>query len=489
MQGEMMYTFKTKPYQHQLDVFECSKNHDYWAFFMEMGTGKSKVVVDQIGYLWDKGALDTVLIIAPKGVFDNWVQQEIPRHLSDQVKHKIVRWQPNWTKGWVEEISNISVPNRRTKGVLSILVMNVEAFSTTKGASTAAKYLSLNPKNMVVVDESTTIKTKNAQRTKNIIKLGALAKYRRILTGSPITKSPLDLYTQCAFLSPKALGFTSYYAFQGRYAKVERRHGANKVYQHITGYRRLEELGDKLDGFSSRILKEECLTLPSKVYIRRNVELTTEQKRLYNEMKKLALAQFENGELATTTSVLTQIMRLQQIVCGFLTPDEGDPTPIKNNRIDSLMELIDEASGKIIIWAYWVKNIELIERELKKKYGSDSVASYQGSTLQEDRQDIIERFQDVNSPLRFFIGQPSTGGYGITLTAATTVIYYSNSYNLEHRLQSEDRAHRIGQKESVTYVDLVSPGTVDEKIIKALHDKRNIAQTVLGEELDQWLTE
>ena len=151
------------------------------------------------------------------------------------------------------------------------------------------------------------------------------------------------------------------------------------------------------------------------------------------------------------------------------------------------MELIEETSGKIIIWGYWVKNIELIEQALGKKYGLDSVASYQGKTPQDERQEIIARFQDVKSPLRFFIGQPSTGGYGITLTAATTVIYYSNSYNLEHRLQSEDRAHRIGQDSSVTYVDLVSPGTVDEKIIKALHDKRNIAQTVLGEELDQWL--
>lgn len=483
-----MYNFKTDPYQHQLEVYECSKDRDYWAFFMEMGTGKSKVVVDQIGYLWDKQALDTVLIIAPKGVYDNWVQQEIPRHLSDQVPYKIVRWQPNWTKTWVNEVSDIAVPARRKEGVLSILVMNVEAFSTDKGSSTAAKYLSLNPNNMVVVDESTTIKTKKAQRTKNIIELGKLAKYRRILTGSPITKSPLDLYTQCAFLSHKALGFTSYYAFQGRYAKVERRHGSNRVYQHITGYRRLEELGDKLDGFSSRILKEDCLTLPPKVYIRRNVELTKEQTKLYKEMKKLALAQLESGELATTTSVLTQIMRLQQIVCGFLPPDEGQPTPIKNNRVDSLMDLIEETSGKIIIWAYWIKNIEIIEQELKKKYGCDSVASYQGQTPQEERQDIIKRFQNPDSPMRFFIGQPSTGGYGITLTAATTVIYYSNSYNLEERLQSEDRAHRIGQERSVTYVDLVSPGTVDEKILKALHDKRNLAQTVLGEELDQWLT-
>lgn len=486
MQGEMM-KFKTKPYQHQLDVYDCSKDRDFWALFMEMGTGKSKVVIDQMAYLYEKGEIDTALIIAPKGVFDTWVQQEIPRHLSDDVPYKVVRWQPNFTKGFVSDISEIALPEKRKEKFLGILVMNVEAFSTNKGSQTSTKFLALNPNNLVIVDESTTIKTRKAQRTKNLIELSKLAKYRRILTGSPITKSPMDLYTQCAFLSPQALGFSSFYSFQGRYAKIERRHGANRIYPHILGYRRLDELGDKLDKFSSRILKEDCLDLPEKIYMRRDVPLTPEQLKLYKQMKKLALAQLENGEVASTVNVLTQIMRLQQITCGFLQPDEGELQPIKNNRLQELLDIVEETDGKAIIWAYWIHDIELIYEALTAKYGAGSAATYQGKTPQDERQQIIVSFQKKDSPLRFFIGQPQTGGYGITLTAANTVIYYSNSYNLEARLQSEDRAHRIGQTKSVNYVDIVSPDTVDEKILKALRGKIDIAGTVLGEDVKNWL--
>jgi SNF2 family DNA or RNA helicase len=365
--------------------------------------------------------------------------------------------------------------------------MNVEAFSTQKGIQTSAKFLRLNPNNMVVVDESTTIKTRTAQRTKNLLELSKLAKYRRILTGSPITKSPMDLFTQCAFLSPEALGFSSFYSFQGRYAKIERRHAANRIYPHILGYRRLDELGGKLNNFSSRILKKDCLNLPDKIYMRRNVPLTPEQTKLYKQMKKLALAQFENGEIASTVNVLTQIMRLQQITCGFLRPDKGEVLPIKNNRLQELLDIVEETDGKAIIWAYWVHDIELIYEALTKKYGVGSAATYQGKTPQDERQQIIISFQRTDSPLRFFIGQPLTGGYGITLTAASTVIYYSNSYHLEARLQSEDRAHRIGQTKSVNYIDIVSPDTVDEKILKALRSKINLAGTVLGEDIKNWL--
>ena len=486
MQGELM-NFKTTPYQHQLDVYECSKDHDYWAFFMEMGTGKSKVVLDQMAYLYEKGEIDTALIIAPKGVFDTWVMQEIPRHLSDEVPYKVVRWQPSFTKGFIRDISAIALPEQRKDRFLGILVMNVEAFSTQKGTQTSAKFLRLNPHNMVVVDESTTIKTRTAQRTKNLLELSKLAKYRRILTGSPITKSPMDLFTQCAFLSPEALGFSSFYSFQGRYAKIERRYAANRIYPHILGYRRLDELGGKLNKFSSRILKKDCLNLPDKIYMRRNVPLTPEQTKLYKQMKELALAQFENGEIASTVNVLTQIMRLQQITCGFLKSDEGDLQPIKNNRLQELLDIVEETDGKAIIWAYWVHDIELIYEALTKKYGVGSAATYQGKTPQDERQQIIISFQRTDSPLRFFIGQPLTGGYGITLTAASTVIYYSNSYHLEARLQSEDRAHRIGQTKSVNYIDIVSPDTVDEKILKALRSKINIAGMVLGEDIKNWL--
>jgi SNF2 family DNA or RNA helicase len=262
----------------------------------------------------------------------------------------------------------------------------------------------------------------------------------------------------------------------------------HKSFNEIVGYRRLDELSERLDRFSNRVLKEECLDLPDKVYIKRAVPLTKEQERVYIQMKKLALAKMESGEVATTASVLTQIMRLQQICCGFLQPDEGEIEPIQSNRLDELLNLSEEVQGKAIIWATYSYDIQRIAKSLRDRFGPEAVATYFGETPQEERQEIVRRFQDTNDPLRFFVGQPKTGGYGITLTAANTVIYFSNSYDLEIRLQSEDRAHRIGQKNKVTYIDLVSPATVDEKVLEALRNKINIASKVLGEDAKTWLT-
>jgi SNF2 family DNA or RNA helicase len=223
------------------------------------------------------------------------------------------------------------------------------------------------------------------------------------------------------------------------------------------------------------------------MYIRRDVELTDEQKRVYKQMKKLALAKLENGELATTASVLTQIMRLQQICCGHLQPDEGEIQALDNNRLRELLEITEELQGKAIIWATYTHDIQQVANALRDRFGPEAVATYYGATPQDERQEIVERFQEKDGPLRFFVGQPKTGGYGITLTAANTVIYYSNSYDLEIRLQSEDRAHRIGQSRKVTYIDLVSPDTIDEKVLKALRSKIDLAGKVLGEEARNWL--
>ncbi len=479
------YKFKTKPYQHQKEIWEKSWFEPYYALFAEMGTGKSKIAIDTIGALYLEGKIDTSLILAPKGVFDNWVKGEFPTHLPEDIEYKIIRWQPNWTKKYTEQIKEVAI--REDSKALHILVMNIEALSTEKGAASAKRFLERNPNNLTLIDESTTIKNRKAQRTKTVLELTRLSKFRRILTGSPITKSPMDLYSQCAFLDTNALGFKSFYAFQGRYAVIQRRNMGHRSFQHIVGYRKLDELSQKLDAFSVRVLKSECLDLPDKVYTKRDVPLTSQQTKIYNEMKELALAQLENGDLATTASVLTQIMRLQQITCGFLQPDEGEMQDLPNNRLSELLNVVEEASGKVIIWATWTHDILKIENKLSELYGEDSVASYYGETAQDERQAIVDRFQDIDSPLRFFVGQPRTGGYGITLTAAHTMVYYSNSYDLEIRLQSEDRAHRIGQTKSVTYVDLISPGTIDQTILTALRNKINIASTVLGEDVKDWL--
>ena len=480
-----MYEFETEPYDHQRLVFNESWRRPFHAWFLEMGTGKTKVALDNAAALFEAGEIDSVLIIAPKGVYDNWTFREIPTHLPARVETLLVRWQPNKTKGFEAQMLELV---QRTDKRLRILVMNVEALSTKKGAMAAFLYLENHPKNMVIVDESTTIKNRKAARTSNILKCGRLAKFRRILTGSPITKSPMDLFSQCEFLSREALGHKSYYGFQQRYAEVQRRTLGHRSFQEITGYRRLDELGEKLGAFSHRILKEDCLDLPEKVYVQRNVDLSDEQERVYKEMKKFALAQMDAGELATTTSILTQIMRLQQIVCGFLPSDEDGIKTLPNNRLSELLDTVEEVQGKAIIWAAWVHNVQEITEALRRRFGPESAASFYGETPQDERQETVDRFQDPDSPLRFFVGTPRTGGYGLTLTAANTVIYYANNYDLEIRLQSEDRAHRIGQEKSVTYIDIVAEGTIDEKILDALRAKSDIASTVLGEEARKWFS-
>jgi SNF2 family DNA or RNA helicase len=479
------YEYETQPYDHQRKAFEDSWAAEFYALLMEMGTGKTKVAIDTMGALYEAGKIKAALVIAPKGVYDNWVKGEIPIHLPKRIVRQVVRWTPAKTLKFENELKDFIV-DRDPK--LKIFVVNVEAFSTPRGMEAAEAFLYQNPDNLVIVDESTTIKNRKASRTKNIIALQKRAKYRRILTGSPITKSPMDLFSQCNFLAEKALGFNSYYAFQARYANVAKRTMGHRSFQQIMGYRRLDELSDKLDRFSNRVLKEDCLDLPAKVYVRREVTFTPEQERLYRQMQKLALAKLESGELATTASVLTQIMRLQQICCGHLQPDEGEIKKIKNNRLNELLDLTDELQGKAIIWASYTHDIQQIASALRDRFGPDSVATYYGETPQDERQEIVERFQQKDNPLRFFVGQPKTGGYGITLTAAHTVIYYSNSYDLEIRLQSEDRAHRIGQTNKVTYVDLVTPGTIDEKILGALRSKIDVASEVLGEDAREWLS-
>jgi len=475
------YRFKTKPYAHQITALEKSWDKEEYAYFMEMGTGKSKVLIDNIAILYDKGKINGVLIIAPKGVYKNWYSSEIPTHLASHIQHKSVLWTALISKTKQEELNSLF----KSDFNLHVLVMNVEAFSTKKGLQFALKFLNSH-KTLMAVDESTTIKTPSAKRTKSILALSKSAVYRRILTGSPITKSPLDLYTQCGFLNEDLLGFSSYYAFRSRYAHmIERNFGGRRV-QIVKSYQRLDELSKLIEPFSYRVLKEDCLDLPDKIYIKREIELTEEQLKLYSTMKQMALATL-NGKLLTAPNVLTQLMRLHQITCGHFKSDDGKIQELKNNRLEELMSILEETEGKVIIWANYIYDIERIAEAIKKEYGDDSIVQYYGAIHTDERQKNIERFQDSLSPFRFFIGNPQTGGYGITLTAANTVIYYSNGYDLEKRLQSEDRAHRIGQKKSVTYIDLIAEKTIDEKIVKALRKKIDIASQIMGEELKSWI--
>ncbi len=476
----MNYKFKTKPYAHQLKALEMSWKKEVFALFMEMGTGKSKVLLDNISMLYDKGKINGALIVAPKGVYKNWLESEIPTHLVNHIQKKAVLWQALINKKQQAKLDTLFKPEVD----LHILIMNVEAFSTKKGLDFAAKFLSCHDA-LVAIDESTTIKNPGAQRTKNILRLSKLSKYRRILTGSPVTKSPLDLYTQCFFLDPWLLDHDSYYTFRTRYALMKTANFNGRSVQLVVGYKNLAELSEKLKNFSYRVLKDDCLDLPPKTFMKRIIQLSPEQKRLYSQMKSMALAEL-NGKMLTTFNAVTQIMRLQQITCGHFKADDDSIQEIKNNRITELMDVLEEVEGKAVIWAHWRHDIATIVREIEKEYPG-SVMTYYGDTTVEERQKAIREMQNPESKIRFIVGTPQTGGYGITLTGASTMIYYSNGYDLLLRQQSEARIDRIGQKKPMTYIDILAEDTVDEKIVKALRKKVNIATEVMGEELKAWI--
>ena len=445
---------------------------------MEMGTGKSKVLIDNIAMLYNKGKINGALIVAPKGVYKTWFDNEIPNHMPDYIEKRVGLWR---TDPKAKDLQ----PLFKTGAELHILIMNVEAFSTKKGLQFAERFLNSH-KTLMAIDESTTIKNPAAKRTKSIVALRDLTKYRRILTGSPVTKSPLDLFTQCYFLDPYLLDQSSYYVFRTRYAVCRKINVSGRQVEIVVGYRNLAELSEKLKPFSYRVLKDDCLDLPKKTYMRRSVDLTDEQKKVYKQMKQEAIA-FLNGKMVTSATVITQLMRLHQITCGHFKANDGSTQDLKNNRIGALMDVLEEVEGKAVIWAHYRHDIDKIRQAISKKYGENTIVTYYGDTSTDDRQMAIKKIQDPESPVRFILGTPQTGGYGITLTGASTMIYYSNGYDLEKRQQSEARIDRIGQEKPMTYIDIMAEDTIDDKIVKSLRQKVNIATEIMGEELKQWI--
>ena len=476
----MKFKYKTKPYEHQRIALERSYDKTNYGYFMEMGCGKSKVLIDNMAWLYDQKKIDTAVIVAPKGVYRNWQISEIPAHLREDIEHEVYVWNPNPNKNQKKHLEE-GVTERKK---LRILLINVEGFATTK----VRKYMEMFVRGssfLLAVDESTTIKNPKAKRTKALVAIGKSASFRRILTGSPVTKSPMDLYSQCGFMDTRLLGHDSYYSFQGRYAVTRTQRMGSHTFQQIVGYRNLEELSTKLDSFSYRVTKEEALDLPAKIYTVREVNLNDEQRQYYMSLKKAAIVLLNDGELVSAPAVMTQLLRLQQVLCGHLKTDDGDLVEFKTNRMAALLETVEEMSGKVIIWSRFRYDIKKITEELKKVYGCDSTVNYFGDTSDADRQAAIRRFQFEDA--RFFVANPQTAGFGLTLTAATNVIYYANDFNLETRIQSEDRCHRIGQHHPVTYVDLVTRGSIDEYIVRSLRAKIDLSAKTLGEEVRQWL--
>lgn len=458
------------PYKHQKDIFEKTRGWEFYGLWWEMGVGKTKPLLDTIAWQFLNKELDGALIVSDKGAYLNWPLEEVPKHFPPWIPRREAVWKSRMGKK--EEAKCMDILTAQDD-LLDIAYVNIEALSTQRAYEWALTFLKLHHA-IMIVDESTSIKNPKALRTRATISLGAFAEYRRIATGTPFTNNPLDLFSQCEFLKPGILGHRSFSSFRSRYAIMREIKLGTRRFMKVDGFVNLQELESRIRDFSSRLLKSECLDLPEKIYETQYIELTQEQIALYRKFKEEAVVLLDSG-LLTSTSAITTVEKLHQICCGHVRDDEGNINDLPNGRMESLLDLLDNIPGKVIIWAHYQRDVELIMAAIREKFQSTGQfpVDYYGKTKQDDRVTTIHHFMN-NTACRWFVGSPATGGKGITLTVAHNVIYYSCGYNLEDRLQSEDRAHRIGQKQNVIYTDLTTVGTIEQKILKALRQKKEL---------------
>lgn len=470
----------TTPYEHQREARDLSWDLEFFAYLMEMGTGKSKCIIDSVAGLVHEGRINGVLILAPKGTYLTWPKEQIPIHMPEWIDYYIGVYSSTMNKEQEAKVRNVISP---IEGHIDILVMNIEALNSDRAMMFAIEFLE-NHNAMTVIDESDSIKNITAARTKKALTLGKLSKYRRIATGTPITQSPLDLFAQFEFLKPGCLKFTSFTAFRSYYANMVLMRLGTRAFNVVKGFRNLNQLQADIKNISYRKLKTECLDLPEKIYSTRYFSMSPEQQKLYDKLKEEALLDFEQG-LVTSTSALTTIMRLQQIACGHVTLDDGTVVDIPHDRLKVLDEVLEQATGKVIIWCHFQHDVEVVVDHLNKHRDGaadtpDYAVHYYGKTTTDQRANALEVF--MNDPhCKWFVGTPSTGGRGLTLVQSHTTVYYSNGYMLGERLQSEDRNHRIGQKNTVSIIDIVAEKAVDERVVKLLREKKNLADLVLDQ--------
>jgi SNF2 family DNA or RNA helicase len=481
----MEYYFRTTPFSHQRLWWEKTRDREAFAVLWEQGTGKTKLTVDTAAWLFQNGKIDTLFVLAPNGVHRNWIVNEVPTHLPESILWRGLLWHSSKanTAGARKEAADAL----QTRHGLLVVAMSYDALMTKAGDDFAQKLLT-GRKVLMVLDESARIKNPKAKRTIRVLARGRRAAYRRILTGTPVANSPFDVFTQFGFLSPTIwadIGCSSFSAFKTYFGiwieRLDPRSG--RTFRELLRYKNLEQLAAITERISTRVTKAAVLDLPEKLYVKRYFDLGPEQARTYALMKEGFHLQLEAGEVNAMLAI-TQLLRFQQIASGWITNDEKTLTvDLENPRLDTLMEILEDLQGKAIVWAKFTREIDTIMVSLKKA-GIEAVR-YDGQSSQQDRADAITSFQDGSA--RVFVANPAAAGEGLTLHAATTVIYYSNSFKLTDRLQSEDRAHRIGQRHPVTYYDLIATDTVDEKIVDALRAKLDIASTITGDAVKKWI--
>jgi hypothetical protein len=476
------YVPPVTPRDYQRAALAKMANRPAFALLMAMRTGKTKTLLDDFCRREVDDEVDDLLVIAPAGVYRTWLPA-IAEHVGAPVadRLRIAVWRSGPTKAEAAEIADFLLDIRGPR----IFLVNVEALSTVKAAREAALEFLAPRRAMIAIDESTVIKSKSAKRTNFINKeLAPRAEFRRILSGLPTPRSPLDLYAQFEFLDPAIIGEKNYWNFLHKYAITQRTNfgGTRPMTTIVVGYRNEDQLRALIEPYSYRI--EFRPEIPS-TYSFREVTLTDEQRRIYDEMKKYATAKIEGSAHVTATIVIVQMLRLHQILMGHVVDEAGEVHDVKERRTDTLLDILADYNGKAIIWASYDRSIRRIAAAIAADYGDEAVACFWGGNATTREADEA-RFK-TDPRCRFMIATPDSGGRGRTWDGANLVVYYSSKNNLEHREQSEQRAQNVGKAAGVDYIDLVAPNTVDGVIIKALRDKIDMASAITGDTWKTWL--
>jgi hypothetical protein len=522
------FLYKTEPYKHQREVLTLSADREAYALLMSMRTGKTKVIIDTGTHLYGRGKIDAVVVLAPKGVHRNWVSTELPIHCPPEVSPVAEYWRGNNTKKDREAWERLFDPGREG---LRYATMNFDAVITPKGKNELKRLLTTF-RCLYVLDESHRIKTPGIQRTKTVLGSAKYAPYRRILTGTALTNGgPLDLYTQFKFLDPYILGHSTYTSFRATYAVTDvvvKGSAWAKLYGHysrrgieppqaptaqecraaglklgrdyfekVTGYDNIATLQRSIAPHASIVTRDMVEDMPAIVRDRIEAELTPDQKRAYQQMLRESVAELapppdleglsleeqiaamlRGGDSVRASNALTKILRLAQILGGHVPDDDGTVHALPSNRLKVVMDKLEDIDGKVIIWSRFRAELAELEEAIAKEYGPESVVAYHGGVGDDAREEAKQRFQD-DPTCRYFVGNPKSGGTGLPLHAADTMIYYSCEPSAETRWQSEERATKAG-KHLITVLDVVAPSTVDEKVLEALAGHKAAADGFYG---------
>ena len=491
------HTYKTEPFDHQRRIFNETALKPAYGLLWEQGCGKTKPIIDTCAYLYLEKKINAMLVLAPAGVERNWASDEIPAHMPKRVNDMtfVMLWESKKSR---TKAHGYLLNALLAHPGLSILCMSYHAFMTEPGKRAAWRFLK-EREVLYVLDESDDVKTPKAKRTQSVVRSGRWAKYRRILTGTPADK-PFDIYSQLRFLDPfiwKVRKMKDFHAFKQHYGKwetaedVKREKGYDPGYDTLKEYKNLKELAEIVSLHTDRVLKTSVLKLPQKLYKKVYFEMTRKQAAYYNQLRDELVIELKEDRFIDGTLAIVRLLRLQQIVCGYLVSDIDEPMELcdkKNPRLDCTVELLEKLTHPAIIWSRFRLDIDLLMGALGKK-----ACRYDGALSAEECERSKNEFNDGEK--QFFVGNTAKGSRGLTLNVAKTSVYYSNSFKLRDRLQSEDRNHRYGQDGGahgergfgVLYCDVMCAGTVDEKIIQALRLKKDVASLLTGDVLREWI--